>query len=363
MRSGLAPVPVFLDLTRVLRKSFIRHGIDPEPVPGRSTYWHSDAVRGRGMSPSQRCKPTTGVVRSDLDADCHTSDGAERGNQVAETTKDKRRFLGRRPDDLVDVSSSVLAVAVAAVITLLFLAGLGGLIVWLSTNGQSTPLATLPMQFVAAVVLLVLVICILTIVFKRLELSDKTRAMGLPDGSVRAIIALLLIMLFFLIAVFLFQATQEHPDPNAERSLNGITAERLSGIPTDQILSMTSRTEGQVTVYDVKLSSPPTNTAASTDIAKQLITIVATLVTAVSAFYFGANTATSASSQPRDGGAGSGNGAEGQGSGGTGSGAAPATKPAGDSKAASPTSETAAGSALEASAVDPGDDRPRSSFM
>ena len=42
-------------------------------------------------------------------------------------------------------------------------------------------------------VVLILVMCTLSIVFRRLGVYDRYEAMGLPRGSVRAVIALLLI--------------------------------------------------------------------------------------------------------------------------------------------------------------------------
>jgi hypothetical protein len=44
---------------------------------------------------------------------------------------------------------------------------------------------------------------LLAIAFSALNLSDRSQPLGLPDGSVRALIALLLIALFTVMAVFL----------------------------------------------------------------------------------------------------------------------------------------------------------------
>jgi len=58
----------------------------------------------------------------------------------------------------------------------------------------------------------------------------------------------------------------------------------LAGIPTGDIVRLTPHTVGSVTTYDVELESAPENTTTSDDIAKQLVTTVGTLVTAVAAF-------------------------------------------------------------------------------
>lgn len=78
------------------------------------------------------------------------------------------------------------------------------------------------------------------------------------------------------------------------RELTGITSERFAEIPTNEIEKATARSQGSATVYDVTLAPSGTNTTTSDDIAKQLVTTVATLVTAVAAFYFGANTVSAA---------------------------------------------------------------------
>jgi hypothetical protein len=124
--------------------------------------------------------------------------------------------------------------------------------------------------------------------------------MGLPSGTIRAVIALLLIMLFFIAAIFLFNSTQNQVSTDQTRPLQGVTAERFATIPLDQIQSSETREEGETTVYDVVLYQPPVGTTTSDDIAKQLITTIGTLVVAVAAFYFGANSVQAARKEGTD---------------------------------------------------------------
>jgi heme/copper-type cytochrome/quinol oxidase subunit 2 len=214
---------------------------------------------------------------------------------------------GRRPtarDDLEPQDpkrSAVWALVVSAAVTALVLWAAVRLLVQLDSaqqrDAQTTLSAetTLSIVFVSAAVVLILVLSALSIVFRRLRLSDPQAAMGMPYGSIRAVIALLLVMLFFIAALYLFNHTQNTPgDARNDRHLAGIDATRLAAIPTDQIKELTSRTVGRAVVYDVTLQAPSANTNASDDIAKQLVTTVGTLVTAVAAFYFGANSVTSA---------------------------------------------------------------------
>jgi hypothetical protein len=222
--------------------------------------------------------------------------------------KDRSRCWRHKPDtsetgdknaDHPSLSLRALAaVSLAGVGTIVILWFVSRIVVYLDEH-DAGPQATLAVNFVAAVVLLVLVLCTLTIVFRRLDLGDETRAMGLPEGSVRAVIALLLIMLFFLATMFLFSSSQNRTDATMQRSLQGITAERLSGIPTEEILTLTM-SEATPNLYDVTLTQAPVNTPTSNDIAKQLVTILGTLVTAVAAFYFGANSVAAAHRQIDD---------------------------------------------------------------
>jgi len=101
-----------------------------------------------------------------------------------------------------------------------------------------------PLLLVGGIGIFLCAISAVTAVFWRLDLSSKNFALGLPDGSVRAVIALSLILLFAIMSVFLYLNINK-------------------------------------------------NTGA-TDLAKQLITTLATLVVSLASFYFGANTVASA---------------------------------------------------------------------
>ena len=209
-----------------------------------------------------------------------TGDAGER----APTREESRRW------------SAVYALVASALVTVFVLGCLVGLLLLLGEVSDS-PESALSLVFVAAAVVLILVVCTLTIVLKRLQLSNPEEAMGLPRGSIRAVIALLLILLFFIAAIFLFSSTRDlGGDRTGNRELEGIDATRFAAIPTESIKSSDSRTVGEEVVYDVVLY-PESGTQTSDDIAKQLITVLGTLVTAVAAFYFGANSVSSAFKQ------------------------------------------------------------------
>jgi hypothetical protein len=88
----------------------------------------------------------------------------------------------------------------------------------------------------AGVIGLLLALAVVAVFFQALAITDKNEALGLPRGSVRAVIALALILVFAIMSVY---------------------------------------------VYSVE------DLANKADIAKQLVTTLSTLVVAVAAFYFG----------------------------------------------------------------------------
>lgn len=145
----------------------------------------------------------------------------------------------------------------------------------------------LPMLLIGGAVAMLLTIAIVAVVFSDFKLSDSRAALALPEGSVRAVIALLLILIFAIMAVFLYATLLK----GNERTSKRITQAQIDVLPKDEIVSIKAAGVGATgePVFDVVLSVPA-NSAAQ-DFAKQLLTTVSTLVVAISAFYFGARTA------------------------------------------------------------------------
>jgi hypothetical protein len=100
-----------------------------------------------------------------------------------------------------------------------------------------------------------------TVMFKRLGLTDKEEALGLPEGSVRALIALILIIIFAIMVIFL----------HADMTVSPLKYENGTYI-TD--------VNGTI-LYE----QPPLD--AQIDFSKQVLTTVSTLVVAIAGFYFG----------------------------------------------------------------------------
>ena len=69
----------------------------------------------------------------------------------------------------------------------------------------------LPLVAIAGVILLLPVLAVVSVAFGVSGLSDKTQALALPEGSVRAVIALALVVLFATLSVFLFESVSSGP--------------------------------------------------------------------------------------------------------------------------------------------------------
>jgi hypothetical protein len=142
----------------------------------------------------------------------------------------------------------------------------------------ATPEILLPVLLIAGVVSLLGAIALVTLTYGRYGLTDRTQPLALPEGSVRAIIAMLLILIFAIVAVFLF--SQLFRGQVVTRQL---TQDELQALPPDtKIITSTEQADGSLIV---KMSLPAT--LASQDFAKQLLTTMSTLVVALAAFYFG----------------------------------------------------------------------------
>jgi heme/copper-type cytochrome/quinol oxidase subunit 2 len=158
-----------------------------------------------------------------------------------------------------------------------------GMYLWKGTGGIET---TLPVVIIAGVVILLIVLGLLAVCFSILNLANQNQALGLPEGSVRAVIAIMLLVLFAIVSIFLYSSVATV----RLQSITNVAADQLPElrrrVPVDLVVPATGN--GPFTVY-FRTSNP-----AGDDLAKQLIVLLGTLVTAVASFYFGASSVTSA---------------------------------------------------------------------
>jgi hypothetical protein len=144
-------------------------------------------------------------------------------------------------------------------------------------------------------IFLILLLALIPFVFSAIGLEDKDEALGLPTGSVRAAIALLLLLLFALVPVYLFTKISASDNLVSIAGLDAAAKDQFArdyknfnpvfvDIPKDE-----KHPTDTFTVYYHEPRDP-----ASTDFAKQMLVLLGTLATAVASFYFGAKTSTSA---------------------------------------------------------------------
>jgi hypothetical protein len=163
----------------------------------------------------------------------------------------------------------------------------------LKQNGVLQPEVALPLLLVAGLIALVAALAILVGTFSIFGLSNRNAAFGVPEGTLQAVIAMMIIMIFAITSLYLNASLKE-----TTYTSTGINQAQLDAIPADEIRSIRTETVDGVTGYTVKRT---VQNVVSEDFAKQLLTTLSTLVVAIVGFYFGAKsveTGVAAASSP-----------------------------------------------------------------
>jgi hypothetical protein len=151
---------------------------------------------------------------------------------------------------------------------------------------------SLPVLAILGMLLLLTTLAAVSVAFGHFGLSDKSQALALPEGSIRAVIALSLVIIFAILTVFLYGTLASGTRLSGGVEIPGDTFDRsafLLSHPNIKDVVVISKGKTSTTVALVVAVDP-----AGVDFAKQLLTLVGTLMTAVTAFYFGAKTAAGA---------------------------------------------------------------------
>ncbi len=188
------------------------------------------------------------------------------------------------------LNSQYAKVIVGVLVFLIALCGLGYLI-FAILHGSNLSLTTLALMGILALLGSLLVF---TTVLHAVGLSNDQQALGLPDGSVRALLALALLGLFAILAA----AVLAGPSPH---TLQGLTAEQVAEFvkTNPEHLDVTTvQLANQPTTYTVRVYPP----AEYDDFSKQILTLVGTLMTAVISFYFGSSSPPGSGTQTQAGG-------------------------------------------------------------
>jgi hypothetical protein len=200
-------------------------------------------------------------------------------------TRSRTAELGREDTRLRSAESGkILRFIVLVVLAGGFTVTIVYLVVWATrklTNlqGRGRPEIILPLLLVCALIALVIALAILVGAFYLFGLTAKNKPFGVPEGTLQAVIALALIMIFAVTSLYLRGSLK----PGVV-TVPGLTAAQVDKIPGDQIVGKTPSTKARR--FDVVRRVPLDQDEKN--FSNQLLTILGTLVGAVAGFYFGA---------------------------------------------------------------------------
>jgi len=160
--------------------------------------------------------------------------------------------------------------------------------------------------------LTVVFMAILAIIYSVMGVEDAKQALGLPDGSVRALLAFSLVLIFVCLGAFLFSEVNKNNQPVEVKTLSPVPESQLGDLKTNFVVAsqLAKDQSGQVQYEQIAGSEgKPTNdlkhplytvtyypkgSKDAEDFAKQIFTTLATVFVSVVSFYFGSSVTTSA---------------------------------------------------------------------
>ena len=153
---------------------------------------------------------------------------------------------------------------------------------------------------VAGFVTVALLLYLGTLILRALDMGAPGEALGMPEGSIRALIAMSLILIFAIIGIQVFAAGSA----GTELISTGLTQAQIDALRADGaiVVSQTLLTPvpapPAAPLYDVMTRTVMTQEAH--DFGLQLMTTVSTLVVAVAGFYFGSRAVSQATTTVSD---------------------------------------------------------------
>ncbi len=181
---------------------------------------------------------------------------------------------------------------------LLLLVGVSGYLVWrIFQDTDKMPELLMGVFVVTAIAALMTMLYLLAAGFKFMDLTDRTQPLGLPDGSIRAMIALILIIAFIIFGFYLYRSVGDGVSTVLEKN---ISADSLKNVNMNRYKNLQPQII-QVTDSTYTIQSVQKVSDEGSKLAQQLLTTIGTLVVAISSFYFGSNTVTSAISKATGG--------------------------------------------------------------
>lgn len=155
-----------------------------------------------------------------------------------------------------------------------------------STTSSTSPIASFsPTLTVAVIGLFVAVFGVLALLYKQANLDHHTFAFGLPPGTIRATMAIGILIIFLTVPTYLFMQLGSLGPSNITPT--GTTISSLPDNLPEGVFALEVK-NGEATEW--LLFSNASSTARER-LAFQIFTAISTTLAAISAFYFGARTA------------------------------------------------------------------------
>lgn len=203
------------------------------------------------------------------------------------------------------------AAGVGVVLVLLPAVAMVANVAWFDRN----KVVGLPVLAILGIMILLGTLALVAMLFQRLGLTDRAQPLALPPGSMRAAIALSLVVLFAIISITLYLSISDGGQPY-----------RITGLREAERNALVTAAQSRVVqVYDECANAPPAAAASAAegaadraggaavasapcaeadrryavvlqaahpadavDLAKQLLVLVGTLMTSVTSYYFAA---------------------------------------------------------------------------
>jgi hypothetical protein len=192
----------------------------------------------------------------------------------------KKQTLSNTRTLTLRAASAYIGLALAVIaITGTFMAGAVGLTKVFSVY---LPEISLTILVVTAVLAFLAMLATVTAILDALGLANDKYALGMPEGSIRAVIALSLLLIFVIASLYLYSSLEPS---NWAQGLEKEQFEAFLEKNPERVLDFASYERGGKTLYNVRLKTE--RNQASVQYANQMLTLVGTLVGAVSGFYFG----------------------------------------------------------------------------
>ena len=172
---------------------------------------------------------------------------------------------------------------------------------WLAGSVKTNEALTLSAVVLVGLALVVALMSVLVIIYSVLGVADATQALGLPEGSVRSLLAFSLVLMFVCLGAFLYNSVDNTTLISGGES-DRITEAQLSELKSQFVVayeqarnangSVETDNDGKTPLYHAKYFLKPNKDAG--DFAKQIFTTLATVFVSVISFYFGSSTTSSA---------------------------------------------------------------------